>query len=359
MQIGAGLRRAGLSRRARASGRAARCVVRGAAPYAAIAHSRMFRISLAHDRVAVLRSRRRTGRQRRAAACGARCARWPRRGSRPARSLIIDARLRGGGTRDRCGARSRQSRRSRRRDRAHAHRAARRSSLRLRSACGRLARAGRARARRSTRAARCRLAIVTGLERATVDSLLSLAELDGAFEVIIAAEDVACGEASPDGYRKALERMHGAARSMFARHSRSRRAPPAHEPRAPPGCAARSSRHSARRAFGCGRDARARSPARRSDARRHAPDRGRRMTAGQIISGEYPAVGVVAGHSVTLHYGNIAAEYAALADGAMLVDRSVADACASTDRRRRSCSRGSSRTMCSRSRRDTASTRPR
>ncbi|MEO8879396.1 MAG: glycine cleavage T C-terminal barrel domain-containing protein [Gemmatimonadaceae bacterium] len=47
------------------------------------------------------------------------------------------------------------------------------------------------------------------------------------------------------------------------------------------------------------------------------------MTAGPIISGEFPAVGVVAGHSVTLHYGNIAAEYAALADGAMLTDRSA------------------------------------
>ena len=47
------------------------------------------------------------------------------------------------------------------------------------------------------------------------------------------------------------------------------------------------------------------------------------MTAGQIVSGEYPALGVVAGHSVTLHYGNIAAEYASLAEGAMLADRSV------------------------------------
>ena len=47
------------------------------------------------------------------------------------------------------------------------------------------------------------------------------------------------------------------------------------------------------------------------------------MTAGQIVSGEYPALGVVAGHSVTLHYGNIAAEYASLQEGAMLVDRSV------------------------------------
>jgi folate-binding protein YgfZ len=47
------------------------------------------------------------------------------------------------------------------------------------------------------------------------------------------------------------------------------------------------------------------------------------MTAGPIISGEYPALGVVAGHSVTLHYGNIAAEYASLVDGAMLVDRSL------------------------------------
>ncbi|MEP7064433.1 MAG: glycine cleavage T C-terminal barrel domain-containing protein [Gemmatimonadota bacterium] len=47
------------------------------------------------------------------------------------------------------------------------------------------------------------------------------------------------------------------------------------------------------------------------------------MTAGQIVSGEFPAVGVVAGRSVTLHYGNIAAEYASLDEGAMLVDRSV------------------------------------
>lgn len=53
----------------------------------------------------------------------------------------------------------------------------------------------------------CRLAIVTGLARATVDSLLTLAELDGVFEVIIAAEDVAAAKPAPDGYRKALARM--------------------------------------------------------------------------------------------------------------------------------------------------------
>jgi tRNA-modifying protein YgfZ len=47
------------------------------------------------------------------------------------------------------------------------------------------------------------------------------------------------------------------------------------------------------------------------------------MTASQIVSGEYPALGVVAGHSVTLHYGNIAAEFSALDEGAMLVDRSL------------------------------------
>jgi beta-phosphoglucomutase len=53
----------------------------------------------------------------------------------------------------------------------------------------------------------CRLAIVTGLERATVSSLLALAELDGAFEVIVAAEDVAAVKPAPDAHRKALERM--------------------------------------------------------------------------------------------------------------------------------------------------------
>ena len=47
------------------------------------------------------------------------------------------------------------------------------------------------------------------------------------------------------------------------------------------------------------------------------------MTVGSIVSGEYPALGEVAGHSVVLHYGDIAAEYAALRGGAMLVDRSA------------------------------------
>lgn len=56
-------------------------------------------------------------------------------------------------------------------------------------------------------AARCRLAIVTGVERATVDSVLTLADLDGAFEIIVAAEDVVAAKPAPDGHRKALERM--------------------------------------------------------------------------------------------------------------------------------------------------------
>jgi tRNA-modifying protein YgfZ len=47
------------------------------------------------------------------------------------------------------------------------------------------------------------------------------------------------------------------------------------------------------------------------------------MTAGSIVSGEYPALGEVAGHSVVLHYGDVAAEYAALRGGVMLVDRSA------------------------------------
>ena len=57
-------------------------------------------------------------------------------------------------------------------------------------------------------AARCRLAIVTGIPRAVADTVLALAELDGAFEVIVAAEDVASVKPAPDGYRKALERMN-------------------------------------------------------------------------------------------------------------------------------------------------------
>ena len=53
----------------------------------------------------------------------------------------------------------------------------------------------------------CRLAIVTGLDRATVSAMLTLADLDGAFEVIVAAEDVAAAKPAPDAHRKALERM--------------------------------------------------------------------------------------------------------------------------------------------------------
>jgi beta-phosphoglucomutase-like phosphatase (HAD superfamily) len=56
-------------------------------------------------------------------------------------------------------------------------------------------------------AAQCRLAIVTGLDRDTVGALLALADLDGAFEVIVAAEDVLAAKPAPDGYRKSLDRM--------------------------------------------------------------------------------------------------------------------------------------------------------
>ncbi len=47
------------------------------------------------------------------------------------------------------------------------------------------------------------------------------------------------------------------------------------------------------------------------------------MTAISRVSGEFPTVGVVAGHAVALHFGNIAAEYAALRSGAMLIDRTL------------------------------------
>lgn len=47
------------------------------------------------------------------------------------------------------------------------------------------------------------------------------------------------------------------------------------------------------------------------------------MTASSIVSGEFPVVGDVAGHSVVMHYGDIAAEYAALRGAAMLVDRNA------------------------------------
>ncbi|HXY31605.1 MAG TPA: glycine cleavage T C-terminal barrel domain-containing protein [Gemmatimonadaceae bacterium] len=47
------------------------------------------------------------------------------------------------------------------------------------------------------------------------------------------------------------------------------------------------------------------------------------MTTSSIRPGDTPALGVVAGHSVALHFGDIAAEYQALRHRAMLVDRSA------------------------------------
>lgn len=47
------------------------------------------------------------------------------------------------------------------------------------------------------------------------------------------------------------------------------------------------------------------------------------MTASSIITGKAAAVDVVAGYSVVLHYGDVAAEYAALRSRAMLVDHSA------------------------------------
>jgi beta-phosphoglucomutase-like phosphatase (HAD superfamily) len=54
---------------------------------------------------------------------------------------------------------------------------------------------------------RCRLAIVTGLDRSTVTSILALADLESAFEVIVAREDVVAGKPHPDAHRKAIERL--------------------------------------------------------------------------------------------------------------------------------------------------------
>jgi beta-phosphoglucomutase len=56
-------------------------------------------------------------------------------------------------------------------------------------------------------AARWRLAIVTDMERASVEYVTAQAGLESVFEVVIAAEDVAAEKPAPDGYRKALARM--------------------------------------------------------------------------------------------------------------------------------------------------------
>ena len=46
------------------------------------------------------------------------------------------------------------------------------------------------------------------------------------------------------------------------------------------------------------------------------------MTANPIVSGITPTTGEIAGQPIVLHYGDIAHEYGALREGAMLVDRS-------------------------------------
>ena len=52
-----------------------------------------------------------------------------------------------------------------------------------------------------------RLALVTRASRREVEFVLGLAGLDAAFEVVVAAEDVAAPKPSPEGYRRALERL--------------------------------------------------------------------------------------------------------------------------------------------------------
>jgi beta-phosphoglucomutase len=56
-------------------------------------------------------------------------------------------------------------------------------------------------------ASEARLALVTRSTRAVVELVLQLGGLDGAFECIVAAEDVLAPKPSPAGYRRALERL--------------------------------------------------------------------------------------------------------------------------------------------------------
>jgi HAD superfamily hydrolase (TIGR01509 family) len=56
-------------------------------------------------------------------------------------------------------------------------------------------------------AGRVRLGIVTRASRREAEFVLSLAALDGAFECVVAAEDVHSPKPSPEGYRHALERL--------------------------------------------------------------------------------------------------------------------------------------------------------
>lgn len=52
-----------------------------------------------------------------------------------------------------------------------------------------------------------RLGLVTRASRREVEFVLALAGLDAAFECVIAAEDVASPKPSPEGYRRAVERL--------------------------------------------------------------------------------------------------------------------------------------------------------
>ena len=55
--------------------------------------------------------------------------------------------------------------------------------------------------------ARARLALVTRAERDATDRILSMAGLDGLFEVIVTAADVIEGKPNPEGHRAALSRL--------------------------------------------------------------------------------------------------------------------------------------------------------
>ena len=294
----------------------------------------------------------------RAAACGASSARSPRKDSRRAEISRRRLRRRRPARAMRCGARSVTTRSRATRRATHADRACAPIGTSPRS-CTPASRShpGARELRRRHAICSCRLAIVTGLERATV----RFAALAGGARWRIRGDRCGGGRRRrPSPHPTAIARRSSAcaaAGHSIVAHGASRSKPGvvgARAARAAGLARARSLRRSARRrasrmrmrcsSRSIGRDAR--------DARRDAPDRGGRMTAGSDRLGR-----VSRGRRRRRPFRDAALRQhrrrstPRCESGAMLVDRSVRGRMRfDGPKARRDCSPDSSRTTCSRSR---------
>jgi hypothetical protein len=171
---------------------------------------------------------------------------------------------------------------------------------------------------------RARLAVVTRASRREVEFVLQLAGLASAFECVVSADDAPAPPPSPARHEAALARLarrRPAPRALALEDSL-------------PACARRGRPARAAWRWAPSPRTRRRRPTptwRRSTVTRSTPSPDSSpaarnacpMSSLDLSSGAEPvAVTDVAGHPVTLHFGDAEAEYNALQTGAALVDRS-------------------------------------